>query len=161
MNAVGGKSSGGAWNAGGARNANGAKNVGGAKGSKKQKICYGCGQEGHFAEDKSYPARGKACRKCGKIGHFQIKVNLTLVQRHRDGGTKSDKGKSGTGRGGSRSGRDVGNEANSVKNRKIRILGQAQFYTKITPPNTLKINTKPTQSFSLLSLAQPQFPSIS
>ena len=80
-NAVGRKTSGGAWNARGARNLGGAWNARGANGGKRPKICFGCGRDGHFAGDKSCPARDQACRKCGKKGHFQIRC----TQSHRGG----------------------------------------------------------------------------
>jgi len=44
--------------------------VGGKLDGRKAKICFGCGQEGHYSGDKKCPARGRACRKCGVIGHF-------------------------------------------------------------------------------------------
>ena len=86
------------------------RNVGGGKGGKRPKICFGCGREGHFAGDKSCPARDQACRKCGKIGHFHIKS----TQSHQSCARRFDCGKSGTGRGSSLTGRSVSNEANSV-----------------------------------------------
>ena len=113
VNAVGGKNSGGAWNSrGGAWNAHGSRNAGGvwnargAKGGKRPKICFGCGRDGHFAGDKSCPARDQACRKCGKTGHFQIRC----TQSHRGVERRLR-----TGRGSNRTGRGVGNEANSVE----------------------------------------------
>ena len=56
------------------------------------------------------------------IGHFQIKCS----QRHRDGEKESEKGKSGTGIGGSRSGCNVGNEANFVEGEKLSAGGVRQ-----------------------------------
>ena len=47
--------------------------VGGKSDGQKAKICFGCGQEGHFSGDMKCPARGRACRKCGGIGHFKVK----------------------------------------------------------------------------------------
>ena len=32
--------------------------------------CFCCGYEGHYAKDKSCPARGKECTKCGRMGNF-------------------------------------------------------------------------------------------
>ncbi|XP_038060004.1 uncharacterized protein K02A2.6-like [Patiria miniata] len=32
--------------------------------------CYRCGHDGHYAKDKSCPARRKECNKCGMMGHF-------------------------------------------------------------------------------------------
>ena len=134
VKAVGGKKSDGAWNtreartgdgswnARGARNVGGTRNAGGARGGKKPKICFGCGREGHFAGDKSCPARDQACRRCGKIGHFRVRC----TQGHRNGGKKSEKGNSGTGRGNNRSGRAADNEANSVGSENFSASGARQ-----------------------------------
>ena len=43
------------------------------KHSARVKICFGCGQDGHFRGDKKCPARGQACRRCGGIGHFMVR----------------------------------------------------------------------------------------
>ena len=39
-------------------------------GSKGKSVCFNCGKEGHFAQSKSCPARGRKCSKCGKYGHY-------------------------------------------------------------------------------------------
>ena len=39
-------------------------------GSKAKSVCFNCGKEGHFAQSKICPARGRKCSKCGKYGHF-------------------------------------------------------------------------------------------
>ena len=49
-----------------------------------------------------------------------------VSQRHRDGRKKSEKEKSGTGRGGSCNGRDVGNEANYVEGERLSAGGVRQ-----------------------------------
>ena len=105
VNAVGGKNAAGARNAGGARNVGDERKALGGKDSKKPKICYGCGREGHFAGDKKCPARNQACRKCGKIGHFQFKCS----QVHRQNGRGKFERKTGTG------GRERGTEENFVE----------------------------------------------
>ena len=95
VNAIGEKNSGGAWNACGARKVGGARNARGAKRGKKPKTCFGCGWEGHFAGDKSCPARDQARRRCGKIDHFLIKCTQSPL-----GGARMFKGgKSGDGKG--------------------------------------------------------------
>ena len=38
--------------------------------SKGKGVCFNCGKEGHFAQDKNCPARGRKCSKCGKYGHY-------------------------------------------------------------------------------------------
>ena len=105
----------------------GARNAGVVRGGKRPKKCFGCEREGHFARDKSCPARDQACRKCGKIGHFQI----TCMQGHRNEGKRFKKVKSGSGRGSNRSRRDVVNEANSV--------GSETFSARQSPNFTFKI----------------------
>ena len=42
--------------------------VGTKRGSGK--ICFNCGNEGHFGPDRNCPANGRRCAKCGKYGHF-------------------------------------------------------------------------------------------
>ena len=42
--------------------------VGTKRGSGK--ICFNCGNEGHFGRDRNCPANGRRCAKCGKYGHF-------------------------------------------------------------------------------------------
>ena len=39
-------------------------------GSKGKSVCFNCAKEGHFAQSKSCPARGRKCSKCGKYGHY-------------------------------------------------------------------------------------------
>ena len=38
--------------------------------SKGKGVCFNCGKEGHFAQNKNCPARGRKCSKCGKYGHY-------------------------------------------------------------------------------------------
>ena len=69
VNAVGWKNSGGAK-----------KPVSGKEAKKspsghrdKNKICFGCGPEGHFQGDKKCLAHDQAYRKCGRTGHFYFR----------------------------------------------------------------------------------------
>ena len=41
-----------------------------ARGTKGKSVCFNCGKEGHFAQSKTCPARGRKCSKCGKYGHY-------------------------------------------------------------------------------------------
>ena len=38
--------------------------------SKGKGVCFNRGKEGHFAQDRNCPARGRKCSKCGKYGHY-------------------------------------------------------------------------------------------
>ena len=40
------------------------------RGTKGKRVCFNCGKEGHFAQSKTCPARGRKCNKCGKYGHY-------------------------------------------------------------------------------------------
>ena len=40
------------------------------RGTKGKSVCFNCGKEGHFAQSKNCPARGRKCSKCGKYGHY-------------------------------------------------------------------------------------------
>ncbi|KAK7105707.1 hypothetical protein V1264_012941 [Littorina saxatilis] len=37
---------------------------------EKQRLCFRCGMDSHFASDEQCPARGKKCRSCSLVGHF-------------------------------------------------------------------------------------------
>jgi len=41
------------------------------KSKTKNKACYRCGNENHFKNDPSCPAKDKKCGRCGLIGHFK------------------------------------------------------------------------------------------
>lgn len=53
---------------------------------KKEGSCYRCGIMGHFANDKSCPARSKTCDRCNIIGHFKqmckTKLESTPNKKH-------------------------------------------------------------------------------
>ena len=36
----------------------------------RESVCFNCGKEGHFAQSKNCPARGRKCSKCGEYGHY-------------------------------------------------------------------------------------------
>ncbi|XP_058816593.1 uncharacterized protein K02A2.6-like [Topomyia yanbarensis] len=41
------------------------------KKSNREELCFRCGNQGHFANDKKCPARSKTCDKCKIVGHFK------------------------------------------------------------------------------------------
>ncbi|KAL5242327.1 hypothetical protein ACI65C_009737 [Semiaphis heraclei] len=41
------------------------------KSKTENKACYRCGNENHFKNDPSCPAKDKKCGQCGLIGHFK------------------------------------------------------------------------------------------
>ncbi len=77
---------------------------------RKGKICFGCGQEGHFSGGKKCPARGRARRKCSGIGHFKVTCPQAQQRSGGDSGFRAKvpdrKGATGGGKrgGGSRGG---------------------------------------------------------
>ena len=57
--------------------------VGGKLDGRKAKICFGCGQEGHFSGDKKCLARGRACWKCRTVwkeSSWVVKSNPSSTQ---------------------------------------------------------------------------------
>ncbi len=54
-----------------------------SKGEKgKSGKCYRCGESGHYAYDKSCPAKKEKCKKCGLLGHFS-KVCHTKQEKYK------------------------------------------------------------------------------
>ena len=78
------------------------------RGTKGKSVCFNCGKEGHFAQSKSCPARGRKCSKCGKYGHY-----ASCCQ----GGRNFKSGKQGTTqqRGGKQQRHGKGRQANQVE----------------------------------------------
>lgn len=40
--------------------------------NKTKNVCYRCGDDEHYANDKNCPAKNKKCNECGLIGHFKM-----------------------------------------------------------------------------------------
>ena len=80
------------------------------RGTKGKSVCFNCGKEGHFAQSKSCPARGRKCSKCGKYGHYASCCK---------GGRNLKSGKQGTTqqRGGRQQHHGKGRQANQVEDR--------------------------------------------
>ena len=80
------------------------------RGTKGKSACFNCGKEGHFAQSKSCPARGRKCSNCGKYGHYASCCK---------GGKNLKSGKPGTTqqRGGRQQHHGKGRQANQVEDR--------------------------------------------
>jgi len=80
------------------------------RGTKGKSVCFNCGKEGHFAQSKTCPARGRKCSKCGKYGHYASCCK---------GGRNLKYGKQGTTqqRGGRQQRHGNGGQANQVEDR--------------------------------------------
>jgi ribosomal protein S27AE len=60
----------------------------GDKGKFKQRLCYRCGQSGHFARDQECPAHNNKCSKCGFLGHYP---SCCKTKKEKRGQSSSDK----------------------------------------------------------------------
>lgn len=56
--------------------------------SRQKDVCFRCGAQGHYANDKLCPARKKVCDRCKMVGHFK-KMCKTKVE-HRQSSRKKD-----------------------------------------------------------------------
>ncbi|KAK3097548.1 hypothetical protein FSP39_010680 [Pinctada imbricata] len=57
----------------------------GKQAAKPEKLCFRCGNKGHFGKDLTCPARDKLCNKCGREGHFAICCKTRVPQARKQG----------------------------------------------------------------------------
>lgn len=54
----------------------------------RSKACYKCGNENHFKNDPSCPAKDKKCGRCGLIGHFKAYCRTKLPVNTKEPGKR-------------------------------------------------------------------------
>ncbi|KAK3108849.1 hypothetical protein FSP39_017183 [Pinctada imbricata] len=57
----------------------------GKQAAKPEKLCFRCGNKGHFGKDLTCPAKDKLCNKCGREGHFAICCKTRVPQARKQG----------------------------------------------------------------------------